>query len=137
MGKPITTKSAGICFAFPDVCLTPVGPSVVPIPYPNIGQLSLTEEASNNVNVAGNPVIHMGSYIPSTTGDEPGTGGGVISGVNLGLVEFKTYSNTVNVNGKGVVRMFDATGQNKAARGGAENAVGTVLAGVPTVLVGD
>ena len=30
------TQMMGMDMAFPDVCLTPAGPAVVPIPYPNI-----------------------------------------------------------------------------------------------------
>ena len=32
--------SGGMSIAFPDVCKTPIGPAVVPIPYPNIGKSS-------------------------------------------------------------------------------------------------
>ena len=35
MGKPIA-PAKGIAFAFPDVCLTPAGPAVAPVPYPNV-----------------------------------------------------------------------------------------------------
>ena len=134
MGKPITTTSGGICFAFPDVCTTPAAPSPVPVPYPNVGQLSDIADGSDNVNAAGIAVVHLESTIADqkTKGDEAGTaGGGVTSGTTKGAVEFTSSSATVKVNGKGVVRMFDSTLQNN------ENAVGIVLGGVATVLVGD
>lgn len=137
MGKPITTATGGICFAFPDVCFTPpttpASPSGIPIPYPNIGQLSDIEDSSNNVNAAGTAVVHVDSTIADqkTTGDEAGSLGGVTSGGTKGAVAFTSSSTTVKVNGKGVVRMFDSTTQNN------ENAVGIVLGGAATVLVGD
>jgi hypothetical protein len=145
MGLPIaTTQSGFICFAFPDVCRTPVGPSVVPIPYPNIGQLSGAQQVSDGslggaVNVAGHPVIlARTSQIPTTTGDEAGTLLGVISNTVAGPGAFTRGSLTVHVNGKQVVRLGDQTGQNHSgpASNPVSNAVGIVLGGVPNVLAG-
>ena len=140
MGLPIATTRPGfICFAFPDVCMTPAAPSPVPIPYPNIGQLSDAEQVSDGslggaVKVAGHPVILANtSRIPVTTGDEAGTVG-VISGSIKGPATFTRGSLTVRVNGKPVVRLGDPTGQNN--NGPVSNAVGTVLGGVPNVLAG-
>jgi hypothetical protein len=131
MSFPIATKGNGICFAFPDVCLTPAPPAPdVPVPYPNIGQLADADGVADNVLVNDEPVIIQDSTIPSTTGNEAGTTGGVTSGVTQGKVEFTTASTSVLINGVGVVRMFDSTTQNDG------NAVGTVLGGVPTVIVG-
>jgi hypothetical protein len=127
MGQPITTKSTGICFAFPDVCLTPAppSPSPVPIPYPNIGQLQSVQSEAGTVLVGGNPVVTSNSEIPTTTGDEAGS-----ASPTKGKVQFVTFSQSVFAEGHNVVRMFDTTTQN----GG--NAVGQVLGGVPNVLVG-
>ena len=128
MAQPITTKfSGGICFAFPDVCKTPTPGGPVPIPYPNIGQLSQTDKTSESVKIGGNPIVLEDSEIPSSTGDEAGSIGGVVSGKIKGKVTFTSYSSTVKVEGKGVVRMGDATRQND------DNAVGTVLYGEATV----
>lgn len=132
MGKPITTQAPGICFAFPDVCLTPAPPSPpIPIPYPNIGQLADAQGVASTVLAGGNPVVTSNSNIPTTTGDEAGSSGGVTSGTTKGKVEFVTFSNTVLAEDGNVVRMFDTTKQNNG------NAVGNVLGGFPTVLVGD
>lgn len=136
MGKPITTTKGGICFAFPDVCLTPVppSPSPVPIPYPNTGQLKdAMGTATKKVLVGSEGIITSKSEIPylKTTGDEPGSLGGIISGTTKGEVKFVTYSISVKAEGSHVVRIFDSTTQNNG------NAVGQVLAGVPNVLVGD
>lgn len=137
MGFPVATKKAGgICFAFPDVCITPaVVP--VPIPYPNLGQLSDAEKVSDGstgtgkVQVAGHCVILAStSDVPQTTGDEAGSTGGITSGVIKGKVEFTKGSSTVQIHGKAVVRMLDPTKQNNG------NAIGIVLGGEPNVLVG-
>ena len=128
MGQPIATKGPGICFAFPDVCLTPAppSPSPVPVPYPNIGMLSDATGTASSVKAGGNEVITQDSSISTTTGDEAGTS----HATTKGEVRFVTFSGTVRAEGSFVVRMFDTTTQN------AGNAVGQVLGGVPTVLVG-
>lgn len=136
-GRPITTTAGGICFAFPDVCLTPAPPSPpVPMPYPNLGQLADAIQTSDGsvgtgrVTVGGDPVVLEASEIPVTTGDEAGSVGGVRSGTIKGRVTFPQGSATVQIHGSGVVRILDPTEQNQG------NANGTVLGGVPNVLVG-
>jgi hypothetical protein len=129
MAKPIATTT-GICFAFPDVLNTPSPPGQVPIPYPNIAQLSAAQGAASSVNAGGKPVILEDSEIPTSSGGEPGVGGGVTTGDYLGACTFTSFSGTVTANGKKVVRQFDTTDQN----GG--NAQGQVMVGLPTVLVG-
>lgn len=126
MGTPVTTKAPGICFAFPDVCVTPAVPVPVPIPYPNTGQLESAELVATNVRAGGKLVVLRGSRIQRTTGDEAGT-----QSPNTGPVTFTNSSSTVRANRQGIVRMFDTTSQNNG------NAVGTVLGGFPRVLVGD
>jgi hypothetical protein len=77
MGQPITVTD-GICFAFPDVCLTPAPPSPpIPVPYPNIAQLADATGTASNVNAGGKPVVIDGSTISQSTGDEAGSNGGV------------------------------------------------------------
>ena len=130
MGQPITVTT-GICFAFPDVCLTPAPPSPpVPVPYPNIAQLAEATDTATNVNAGGKPVVIDGSSIGQSTGDEAGSSGGVTSGGTKGECKFTTFSTTVKANGKGIVRLADSTTQNS------QNAVGTVLGGLPTGMVG-
>ncbi|SNR51221.1 DUF4150 domain-containing protein [Paracoccus sediminis] len=128
MGRPITTTKGGICFAFPNVCLTQVGPVTVPIPYPSIGQIS-DAGGTSKVMAGGSNVVRKADSIPSTTGDSAGQAG-VTSGTVGGKVEFMSHSATVKAEGSEVVRMFDQTKQNDG------NAVGIVLGGFPTVLVG-
>ena len=132
MGKPIATAAGGVCVAVPDVCQTPTPPppgNTVPVPYPNIGTLSEgnMDGLSETVKCQGNWVVTKDSSIKDSTGDEAGSS----HPTTKGKVEFATASETVKCDdGKGVVRMFDTTTQNDS------NAVGTVLGGVPTVLVG-
>ena len=83
------------------------------------------------MKVGGNYVILANtSEIQNTTGDEAGSAGGVTSGTTKGNVKFTQGSATVQIHGKAVVRMNDPTKQNN------DNADGTVLGGVPNVMVG-
>ncbi|NAZ14727.1 PAAR-like domain-containing protein [Glutamicibacter soli] len=128
MGQPIAVKQ-GTCFAFPDMLKTTSTPPVV-IPCPNIAQLAQAKDTAATVKAGGAEVITESSSIENSTGGEAGAGGGVSNGSWLKGCTFTSYSATVKANGQRVVRQGDATSQN----GG--NAVGSVLSGVPTVLVG-
>ncbi len=99
--------SGGITIAFPDVCLTPVGPAIVPIPYPNIAQSSDSDKASKTVKCDGNPVCLKDSNFKTSTGDEGGGQKGVASGKIKGKAEFVSYSMNVKVEGKNVPRAMD------------------------------
>jgi hypothetical protein len=130
MGQPITVKD-GICFAFPDVCLTPSPAGTdVPLPYPNIAQLSEADKTATSVKAGGKQVVTEASVIEKSKGGEAGTSGAVSNGAKLSKCTFTGFSKTVKANGKGVVRLGDSTKQNEG------NAVGSVLGGLPSVLVG-
>jgi hypothetical protein len=126
MTLPITTKGTGICFAFPDVCNTPIGTGTAPVPYPNIGQLTEAENVAESVLVGGEAVVTKNSRIQTTTGDEAGSAGPGPKGE----VTFVTASETVFAEDHPVVRLGDTTRQN------GQNAVGQVLGGNPTVVAG-
>ena len=130
MGRPIVTAQ-GVCFGFPNVNNTPSPVGPVPVPYPSIGQLQQAVGTTVSVRVAGQAVVTSNSTIPTTSGGEAGSAGGVTSGTTKGPVEFVTFSKSVRAESGNGVRMFDTTRQN------AGNAGGVVLSGVPNVLVGD
>ncbi len=139
MSRPIAIDQ-GIAFAFPDVCKTPIPLSPpVPIPYPNIAMLSdaspKTDESDKELLIGpnGNYALLQGSTVDTSTGDEVGTIGGLVSGKTKGKCEITAASTTVlyGPEGKGVARFMDPTAQND------QNAVGIVLSAFPQVLVGD
>jgi hypothetical protein len=143
MSKPVAIPK-GIAFAFPDVCLTPSPVGPIPIPYPNIAQLSQASPVSDTsgkellVGSSGDHVLLKDSEISSSSGDEGGTaGGGVTSGSIEGTCKLVLGSGSVfyGPNKAGLVRSLDQTDQNIA--GGVANAHGIVLSAFPTVLVGD
>ena len=125
MPQPIAVAD-GICFAFPDILQTPIGTATAPVPYPNIAQLADAIGTASSVNAGGKAVIVEDSEIPSSSGGEAGTGE---PEQNLKCT-FTSFSGTVFANGKKVVRQFDSTSQNN------DNAVGQVMTGLATVLVG-
>ncbi|OQY58537.1 MAG: hypothetical protein B6245_11325 [Desulfobacteraceae bacterium 4572_88] len=72
-------QMGGMSFAFPDVCLTMIGPVPVPIPYPNMGMWMMGVPPYPKVLLCGMPAHNMGTMVPMTIGDLPGFAG-VMSG---------------------------------------------------------
>ena len=101
--------SGGMSIAFPDVCKTPAppSPSPIPIPYPNIAQSSDTSDGPSSVTTDGKMPMVKGAKYSKSSGDEPGTIGGIISGVNRDEAEFMMYSFDVKFEGKNVCRLAD------------------------------
>src|SRR4051794_24712236 len=85
--------SGGMSMAFPDVCNTPAPPAPpIPIPYPNIAQASDTSGGPTSVTTDGEMPMVKGAKYSKSSGDEAGTIGGVVSGVNMSEAEFLMYS---------------------------------------------
>ena len=99
--------SGGMSTVFPDVCKTPTPGGPVPIPYPNIGRAADTSKGPKTVKTDGQMPMVKGSVYSKSTGDEPGTAGGVVSGVNRSKCEFMVYSFDVKFEGKNVCRLGD------------------------------
>jgi hypothetical protein len=128
-GRTVVHKdSGGTSIAFPDVCLTPVGSSVVPIPYPNTARSSDLDKGATTVTADGNPMGHEKSIFTTSTGDEAGARKGVASGTVKGIAEFISFSFDVSIEGKGVVRAFDQMIHNN------KNTPPTVLLQPPQVV---
>lgn len=64
----------------PSVNLTPMGNSVVPVPYPVIQKMNTSTLTSPNVFFNGDPVFTTKSNTVSVIGDAAGSAGGVKSG---------------------------------------------------------
>jgi hypothetical protein len=105
--------SGGMSIVFPDVCKTPAAPSPVPIPYPNIGQSADTSQGPTTVKVDGQMPMVKGAKYMRSSGDEAGTVGGVMSGVNMQECEYMMYSFDVKLEGKNVCRMGDPLFHNR------------------------
>lgn len=112
----IHRMSDGKAIATPDVCLTPSPP--VPVPYVNVAYSSTLAQEAKTVFADGQGIALKQSCFQSSIGDEPGTAGGEISGVNMGKAIFINYSSDVFAEGQNVPRLSDQMLQN----GNASNA---------------
>ncbi|MFM9924878.1 DUF4150 domain-containing protein [Variovorax sp. H27-G14] len=92
----------------PDVCKTPMGSAVPPVPYPVTAQLSSTTAVASSVRANGHPVVvYDMSVVPTTIGDAAGAAKGVKSGTVQGKCYPKDHSRTVRAEGKLLVRHDD------------------------------
>ena len=100
--------SGGVAPCFPDVCKTPAPPAPpVPIPYPNIAKSSDSDKTAKKVKADGNAVCIKDSCFSTSTGDEAGSIGGLVSGKTKGKAEFVNASFDVKIEGKDVPRATD------------------------------
>ena len=106
-------SSGGMSTVFPDVCKTPSPAGPIPIPYPNIGMASDTSSGPTKVKTDGEMPMTKGAKYSTTSGDEAGTAGGVMSSKFKGAAEFMMYSFDVKFEGKNVCRLGDPMFQNK------------------------
>ena len=115
----------------PDVCLTVVGPSVVPIPYTNSAKSSDLADGSKTVTAdGGNSIAIKGCNFSKSSGDAAGTNKGIVSGTTESKAEFITSSPTVKIEGKGVCRLSDQmtmNNMNTMCLAGADNDSVTVV----------
>lgn len=93
---------------FPDVCKTPVGCSLIPVPYPVVAKLTQGAEVVKSVRANGHPIlVYKKSIIVRTLGDQAGIGKGFKSSTMGGKCYPKTHSKTVKANRKYVIRHND------------------------------
>ncbi|WP_075643804.1 DUF4150 domain-containing protein [Paraburkholderia monticola] len=111
--------SGGTGVAPGDTCLSPPPPPTGPAPIPYVNSLSASDlsNGSKTVKIDGEPTaLEDSSYISTSTGDEGGTqGGNVVTHKTKGKGYFKSWSETVKVEGKGVCRHSDTMGQNSGS----------------------
>lgn len=97
----------------PDVCKTPTPGGPVPMPYPNISQASTLSGGTTTVKVdGGNMAAITGSKFAMSSGDEPGTLGGIKSSTFKQASTWITYSFDVKLDGKNACRFSDKKFQN-------------------------
>ncbi len=119
--KPaVTQKSGHEALATADVCLTPVGAGMVPMPYPNRAPASALQHGSTHVRMGGSSVMLKGSQLRPSSGNEAGTGGGILSRITRGPAEVLQASMCVTIEGAHVARAGDITWHN------GKNTIGTL-----------
>jgi hypothetical protein len=122
----------GMCFAFPDVCLTPAppAPAPIPIPYPNIGLEPTDTGFVPNVLITCTPAHNMTTEPVQTNGDNAGVAMGVASGTVMGPARTVTAAFTVLVGCMPLARLTSMTIQNSTNAPGAK-----IVPSVTNVLV--
>jgi hypothetical protein len=114
--------STGQSPVFPDVCKTPAPPAPpIPIPYPNVAMSSDAADTATTVEADGKKIMLKKSIFSTSTGDEAGSIGGVVSNCVKGKAQFIAYSFDVKAEGQNVPRNLDMMKQNGAS---SYNAVG-------------
>jgi hypothetical protein len=112
-GQTVVHKtSEGTVFTTPDVCMTPMGTCLAPIPYTNRALSEETSNGSKSVLVDGNSIMLKDSYFTKSTGDEPGIAKGISSGTTGGEATFTNYSFDVKIEGRNVCRRLDPMTSN-------------------------
>ncbi|PCC68208.1 protein of unknown function [Nannocystis exedens] len=111
--------SGGSSMAAPDVCKTPTPSGPVLVPYVNTALSRNTAKGSKKVRVDGHPIMLKSSQFSTSSGDEPGTLGGVVSGKTRGKAYPRSYSFDVKVEGQPVFRFTDMMIQNSGSPGNA------------------
>lgn len=120
-------KSAQIICLTPDVCLTPVGNSIVPVPYMIISQLNWSERTVTNTQLAGQQAFTMQSRTNKVTGNEPGRHGGVKSGCSTGWCRPISKKTSVFVGGAELIQNDNLYDMNCAGPDGPGNTVGRLI----------
>jgi hypothetical protein len=113
-GRSILHKGDGNTHisAPPDVCKVPTPGGPVPTPFVNSAQDSMLSKGSKKTTIEGNSIALSSSEISLSSGDEPGTLGGLISSKFKGKMTWGGSSIDVKVEGKGVTRFLDPTLHN-------------------------
>lgn len=104
----------GMNFGMPDVCLTPAGPAVVPVPYPNMAMLpmALPPTCSMKHFISMMPAHNLMTTVPMTMGDNGGVMGGVMSGMMMGPSRHLMGSTKVFTGGMPATKMLSPSMQN-------------------------
>ena len=98
--------------AFPDVCKTPIGPAIVPIPYPNMSFSTTAIPSQFRVMTMGMPSHNMTTVRPISMGDNPGVALGTASGMVMGPGVAMMGSTNLFLGGPPATKMTMPTKQN-------------------------
>lgn len=113
MGRKDTSYYA-VC-QVPDICKTPMGNSTPPVPYQVIVDFSGSTAFASTVWANDKQAVLLHSTrAPKVTGNEPGTAGGLVSGVNVGKVWMEGHAPNVYAEGIPSVRHLDKCWMNSS-----------------------
>ena len=123
MSIPISARKDGTNIIFskgPDVCKTPVGSSMVPVPYVTVATLAPSSRTAKSVRNNGKKDFNLNTRTRLVTGHEPGVGKGIKDAGYKGYAHIKKASSTVFSEGYAVVRDGDPAWINGAGPGSKE-----------------
>jgi len=107
------TDSGAVAVSGPDVCLTPLGSTVVPVPYTNVAGSATLTNGTKLVKIGGGDGRHSRLLLPDQyRGPCPAPPRGWASGTVGDKAEFINYSHDVKIEGKGACRNSDPMTQN-------------------------
>ncbi|MFT5506086.1 MAG: hypothetical protein ACI8XC_003811 [Gammaproteobacteria bacterium] len=117
----VNTQMAGMNFAMPDVCLTPVpspaGPIPTPMPYPNTALPMTAIPSQVKVLILAMPAHNLMTVTPMSNGDNGGVMMNPMSGMVMGPSKHLMGSMKVLYGGLPVTKMLNPTGQNGMSPG--------------------
>ena len=117
------TQAPAMNMAMPDVCKTPIGPVITPIPYPNIAPTATAIPTIVNMFTMAMPDHNLMTKIPLSNGNQAGVLMGVVSSLIMGPVNHTMGSTKVFKSAAPATMMLAPTGQN----GMVPNAVGMTM----------
>ena len=97
---------------FPDVCKVPVGPAIVPMPFPNVAVSSSHIPSVFNVVIGGGLAENLATAGTISNGDQAGAVGGVVSNLIMGPDRPMLGSMKVMIGGPFATRLTSTNGQN-------------------------
>jgi hypothetical protein len=101
----------------PDVCLTPRGSTMVPVPYSSIAFLDTAVRVSTSVRNNSKYDFQLNSRCATSTGHEPGVGKGIISGGYKGHAHAAVAAHFVFSEGFATVSHRDPAWLNRPGHG--------------------
>ncbi|TWB93082.1 uncharacterized protein DUF4150 [Bradyrhizobium macuxiense] len=100
---------------FPDVCNTPSGPAVVPVPYPNITMNTTAIPTQSRCLIMCMPAHNMTTERATSMGDNAGVALGVMSRLVMGPGRAKAGSENLSIGGSPATKLGMPTKQNGAS----------------------
>lgn len=123
MSVPHSARKDGSNFVAckgPDVCKTPMGSSMVPVPYMSIAFFGSSARTSRSVRNNGKKDFQLNTRATVTTGHEPGVGKGVSVAGHTSVSHAKKGHKTVYSEGWSVIRDGDPGLINRPGNGPTE-----------------
>lgn len=101
MNLEVASEESALTFVpnAPNVCLTPAAPSPIPVPYPIVGDTGSLSSGCETVLHEGKPTMNTHAKVAALRGNEAGTGGDVVTGVNRGTAWALSGAPTVLIEG--------------------------------------